>query len=100
MKIFIILLFYITLITIVAGYILKKGRCPAPVVEYRYVPRTFEEDQNDPVSLTDLFSSMFLRSTPWVENRLLTGVARRNNVNNSFFNTEQRQQLNSFPQNI
>jgi len=28
-------------------------------VIYRYIPRTFKEDQDNPVSLSDLFGSMF-----------------------------------------
>jgi len=28
-------------------------------VIYRYIPRTFTEDQTNPVSLTDLFGNMF-----------------------------------------
>lgn len=32
--------------------------CPK-IVEYRYVPRTFEEEQREPVKPTEIFKKMF-----------------------------------------
>ncbi len=37
-----------------------------PNVVYRYIPRTFEEEQWDPVSVTDIFQTMFSQPSPWV----------------------------------
>jgi hypothetical protein len=34
-------------------------------VEYRYIPRTFKEEQEIPVPLFDVFGSMFTESSPW-----------------------------------
>lgn len=33
------------------------------IIEYRYVPRTFEEEQKEPVMVMDLFSKMFQQSS-------------------------------------
>jgi hypothetical protein len=35
-------------------------------VEYRYVPRTFIEEQEDPTPVTDIFARMFYDSQPFI----------------------------------
>ncbi len=35
-------------------------------VEYRYIPRTFEEEQNDPIYVSDIFGTMFSQPSPWI----------------------------------
>ena len=41
-------------------------KCPLNNTEYRYIKRSFKEQQDDPVSLDDNFSSMFDMASPWV----------------------------------
>ena len=41
-------------------------KCDGPVVSYRYIPRTFVEEQENPVPLDDIFYEMFNNPTPWV----------------------------------
>jgi hypothetical protein len=36
---------------------------PSTVIEYRYIPRTFKEDQKEPVSVLDLYDTMFQRKS-------------------------------------
>lgn len=38
-----------------------------PQIEYKYIPRTFEEEQNHPEYVTDIFSAMFSEDTPWIK---------------------------------
>ena len=59
MKAIIILLSFIGIVSIVIGYINQIKTCPPAKVEYRYIPRTFEDEQNDPVKVTQLFKNMF-----------------------------------------
>jgi hypothetical protein len=59
MKGFLFFLLFIGLILIVAGYIQSNQRCPPPVVVYRYIPRTFDEEQDNPLPLMSIFGSMF-----------------------------------------
>jgi hypothetical protein len=40
--------------------------CPAPQVIYKYVPRTFDEDQAEPAYVSDIFKNMFSHQSPWV----------------------------------
>jgi hypothetical protein len=40
--------------------------CPGPKVVYRYVPRSFREEQEYPQPLDDTFYGMFNNSDPWM----------------------------------
>ena len=66
MGLFVTLLFLIGFILIVIGYVKANKNCPPQKIEYRYVPRTFIEDQNEPVPVTDIFARMFYQSSPWL----------------------------------
>jgi hypothetical protein len=35
-------------------------------VEYRYIPRTFDEEQLDPVYVSEIFETMFSQPSPWI----------------------------------
>jgi hypothetical protein len=57
-------LYILLLIIIITGILLmyffvNEKKCPDPVIEYRFVPRTFKEEQENPTSVNDLFSNMF-----------------------------------------
>ena len=67
MKAIIFLLVIIGIIFIAVGYINNNLQCPPPVIQYRYIPKTFNEDQD---SITPLLSikgvrDMFEKGTPW-----------------------------------
>jgi hypothetical protein len=66
MKSLIVLLSFIGIVAVIIGYINQIKQCPPPRIEYRYIPRTFEDEQNDPVKVTKLFRNMFEQPTPWV----------------------------------
>lgn len=66
MNIILLLLILIGTILIVIGYVKTNKHCPPQKVEYRYVPRTFVEEQESPVPVTDIFAKMFFESTPFV----------------------------------
>lgn len=50
---------------ILIGLTRLEKKCPPPKIEYTFVPRTFEEEQNNPVQPSEIFSDMFT-STPFV----------------------------------
>jgi hypothetical protein len=68
-----ILLFLIYFIVILVVIELVKlntlTKCPKPLIEYKYIPRTFQEEQEEPVIIQDLFSDMFNKSSPWMLSR-------------------------------
>jgi hypothetical protein len=41
---------------------------PTEKIIYRYIPRTFEEEQNEPVMISDIFKTMFSQPEPWIGN--------------------------------
>lgn len=66
MKSIIVLLSFVGIVALVIGYVNQLQTCPPPRVEYRYIPRTFEDEQNDPVRISKLFNNMFEKPSPWL----------------------------------
>ena len=44
----------------------SEQTCKEKVIEYRYLPRTFEEEQSQPVYVSDIFKTMFSNQSPWL----------------------------------
>ena len=61
----------IGLVMVVAGFYKKNLKCPPPKVIYKYVPRTFKEEQENPTQATDIFSKMFKQPSSWWLNKTL-----------------------------
>lgn len=51
---------------LVVGIAVSQKKCPEPKVEYRFVPRTFQEEQENPAMVSDLFDRMFTNQEPWI----------------------------------
>jgi len=88
MKSIIVLLSFIGIVSVIIGYINQIKVCPPPRVEYRYIPRTFEDEQNDPVKVTKLFRNMFEEPTPWIAGQRL-GYIKPNIFKINRFNISQ-----------
>lgn len=58
--------FMIGLLLIIISIVREYNQCEPPQIIYRYVPRTFIEEQENPVPLDDIFYEMFNNPTPWV----------------------------------
>ena len=80
-------LLFIGMVFIVVGFIRSQRHCAPAKVEYRFVPRTFIEDQENPVPVTDIFAKMFYESTPWLshESAKLLGPPSQRQALNKFF---------------
>jgi hypothetical protein len=75
------------LIFVVVGFIRSQRHCPPAKIEYRFTPRTFIEDQETPVPVTDIFAKMFFESTPWISHeagKLLPPPTQRQSLNKFF----------------
>ncbi len=44
----------------------EKNQCGPQQVVYKYIPRTFEEEQEEPVYPSDIFKTMFTQQSPWI----------------------------------
>lgn len=53
-------------------------------IVYRYIPRTFEEEQEDPVPISDIFETMFSQPTPWVGSINTYDRKKQETINNYF----------------
>jgi len=60
---FLVFVLFIIGIYFIVIYV-SKIQCPPARVEYRFLPRTFEEQQNDPALVSRTFSDMFLGEAP------------------------------------
>jgi len=58
--------FIFGLILIIVDIVKTYNKCEPNKIVYRYVPRTFKEQQDNPVPLDDLFKVMFEQPTPFV----------------------------------
>jgi len=54
------------LIFIIIDVVQTYYKCPPNKTIYRFIPRTFKEEQETPVPLDDLFKIMFEQPSPWV----------------------------------
>jgi hypothetical protein len=62
----VLLLFMIGVIFIIIEITKSYNRCPASEIKYRYIPRSFKEEQDEPVAISDLYGRMFDEASPWV----------------------------------
>ena len=71
MKSIIILLAMAGIIMVCVGYVKSNLQCPPPRIEYRYISKTFEDEQNvnTPILSIAGMNSMFENDTPWITDR-------------------------------
>ena len=69
MKSIILIMAIIGIILFASGYIKSNLQCPPPRIEYRYIPKTFEDDQNTTVPILSLSGmySMFQDDSTWAQ---------------------------------
>jgi hypothetical protein len=69
MKSIILVLAVIGIILIAVGYVKNNLQCPPPRIEYRYIPRSFEDEQNarTPIMSMEGMYSMFENDAPLVQ---------------------------------
>jgi hypothetical protein len=48
------------------GWYKSHSQCPPKLIEYRYLPRTFEEMQKEPIEVEKVFDDLFNKPTPWI----------------------------------
>jgi len=68
MKSIILVLAIVGIVLIAVGYVQGNFQCPPPKIEYRYISKTFEDEQNVPTPLMSISGiySMFEDDSPWI----------------------------------
>ncbi len=67
MRSFVILLLVVGICMVVIGYNKSNQICPANRVEFRYIPKTFEQEQEAPVPVLSVFGKMFQDEDAWMK---------------------------------
>ena len=72
---------------VVIGFIKSRQGCPPKRIEYRYIPRTFIEEQESPTPVSEIFARMFYEPTTWLRHSAgkLRPTGERNQNINQFF---------------
>ena len=55
-----------------------------PTVIYKYLPRTLEEEESEPVFATEIFKTMFTQPSVWIDSAYENTI-RRDEVPNKYF---------------
>lgn len=81
MKSIVLLLCQLGIIMIVIGYYREYSKCPNPIIEYRFIPRTFYDEQLSTPNLMKQFSSMFEDETVFLKDRNIKKPVKGSNEN-------------------
>ena len=65
LKFLLVLLIFVSSLMIVAGYYSANNEVKK-VTEYKFIPRSFKEEQDNPVPLMDIYYKLFNYSSPWI----------------------------------
>ena len=61
-----ILILVIGIIFLIVGYNKSTNICPPPRIQYRFLPRSFYDEQINPESVKSIFSNMFTSPDAWL----------------------------------
>ncbi len=60
-----VILFFLFLGIVIIIYSQAKNECPPPRVEYRYIPKSFTEEQFDRLPIMATYGKLFTHASPW-----------------------------------
>lgn len=75
---------FIGIVFIIIELVRTQQKCPKQEIIYRYIPRSFDEEQLEPVYVTDIFKTMFTQETPWIGNVNDLDTRKREAINQYF----------------
>jgi hypothetical protein len=52
------------LVLFTVGYMSSVQQCPEPKIEYRFKKRSFDEEQEKPIKVSNIFRDMFTKKSP------------------------------------
>jgi len=82
MKSIVLILALVGIVLIAVGYVQGNFQCPPPKIEYRYISKTFDDEQNVDTPLMSIsgISSMFEDDSPWIADNSFasTNIKTRN----------------------
>lgn len=81
-----ILCFFIGILFVVFEIAKSSAIQDVKKIEYRYIPRTFEEEQLEPVFVSEIFETMFSQPSPWVLSIKNYDMRKQEKINQYFVN--------------
>lgn len=62
----ILITLFIGFLLIAVDYSKMTADCTRTKIIYKYIPRTFREEQESPINVSELFSDLFSRPSPFI----------------------------------
>ncbi len=75
------IIFFLSIIFMVIGF--TRQNTPKPNQIIRYIPRSLEEEEKEPVKAEKIFKSMFEQQAPWIGSFNDSNVVKRRELNKS-----------------
>ncbi len=85
-KIALLILIFIGILLITINILKTEQTCPKQQVIYKYIPRTFAEEQEEPAYVSDIFKVMFSQQSPWVYSISNIDRQKQEEINKFFIN--------------
>lgn len=83
-KSLVITIIFIGILLMTVSIVQTTQKCPQDKIIYRYLPRTFEEEQDEPAYVSDIFNTMFTQDSPWVKSMNSFDTRKSEAVNKYF----------------
>lgn len=77
------------IILVIIELVRVDTECPRQKLIYRYIPRSFEEEQDEPVWPSQIFKAMFTQPSAWIRGGVDEYDWRRSTRVNQFFISQQ-----------
>ena len=61
-----IFIIFVGILLVTIELVKSSYKCPKEQVIYRYIPKTLDDENAEPVYVTDIFKTMFSLPSPWV----------------------------------
>ena len=65
-KVAILIIIFIGVLLLTINMIKSSHEPKKPKIEYKYIPRTFDQEMDDREYVSDIFATMFSEQSPWV----------------------------------
>lgn len=82
--ILIILFIGVLLMTIESIKVYMGHNKPKTRIEYRYIPRTYEDEMSEPIFVSEIFDTMFSQPSPWLLSVREYDQRKQENINKYF----------------
>ena len=67
MKSLVVLLLMVIFVFVVIKYVKMNQECKPPIIKFRYIPKTFHEEQSIQTPISYTFQNMFDNNSTWAQ---------------------------------